>query len=193
LKFCIFKNIFNSFQKGEGQVKSFPKGISFKYKWRSYQQRVLSSLDEQLQNRHLHLIAPPGSGKTVLGLEVMLRLNAPTLILAPTLAIKNQWLERFLELFLQQVEVPDWISTDLKNPKFLTITTYQSLHSVLSGIVDHEEVDNEKYEECNYVESTSLATNLEVLESIKKVGFKTLILDEAHRCNRTAKSLSSIY
>ena len=64
--------------------------IKFKYKWRDYQRRVLDELNKHLEDDHLNVVAPPGSGKTVLGLEVMLRINEPTLILAPTLAIRNQ-------------------------------------------------------------------------------------------------------
>ena len=81
-------------------MKKFPKGIQFCYEWRSYQSRVLSELDVHMKNKNLHLVAPPGSGKTVLGLEVMLRMNKATLIVAPTLAIKQQWEDRFIELFL---------------------------------------------------------------------------------------------
>jgi len=55
----------------------------------------------------------------------MIRLNQPTLIVAPTLAIRNQWVNRFTELFLQTKKAPDWISADLGNPKFMTVTTYQ--------------------------------------------------------------------
>ena len=98
--------------------------IKFKYNWRGYQQRVLHELEIHLEDAHLHVVAPPGSGKTVLGLEVMLRINQPTLILAPTLAIRNQWKDRFIELFLKEEEV-DWISLDIHQPKFLTISTYQ--------------------------------------------------------------------
>ena len=106
----------------------FPKDIKFKYDWRKYQQRVLDDLKNQLNDSHLHIIAPPGSGKTVLGLEVAIRINKATLILAPTLAIRNQWVQRFCELFLQVNSIPDWISRDIRNPKFLTVATYQGLH-----------------------------------------------------------------
>ena len=83
-------------------MQTFPDDITFCYEWRSYQAKVLWNLDKHLENRHLHLVAPPGSGKTVLGLEVMLKLKGPTFILAPTLAIRNQWVERFVELFLHR-------------------------------------------------------------------------------------------
>jgi len=71
-------------------LKVYPQNIKFKYEWRRYQKRVLDELEGHLDDNHLHVIAPPGSGKTVLELEVALRLNKPTLIFAPTVAIKNQ-------------------------------------------------------------------------------------------------------
>lgn len=112
----------------------FPHELKFKYPWRSYQQKVLEQLDELLFNRHFHLVAPPGSGKTVVGLEVVRRLNEPTLILAPTLTIKNQWIERLVTLFMDtttdRAGVPEWISDDLRRPRLLTVTTYQALHSL---------------------------------------------------------------
>ncbi len=81
----------------------FPPEMQFKYKWRTYQERVLNELDIHIENDHLHVIAPPGSGKTVLGLEVICRLGRPVLILAPTVTIRNQWLERLEELFCRKV------------------------------------------------------------------------------------------
>jgi len=35
-----------------------------------------------------HLVAPPGSGKTVVGLEIVRRLGRPALVLAPTATIQ---------------------------------------------------------------------------------------------------------
>ena len=69
-------------------MKEFPEGILFRYSWRKYQKQFLDNLQDYLSDNHLHIVAPPGSGKTVLGLEIMLRINNPTLIVAPTLAIR---------------------------------------------------------------------------------------------------------
>lgn len=175
-------------------MKTFPTGIAFKHPWRSYQQRILDQLDHFLRNRHLHLVAPPGSGKTVLGLEIMVRLNEPTLILAPTLTIKTQWVERFVQLFLNKTEVPDWISTDIRNPRFLTVCTYQALHSLLSK-TDKSSVEQEKEEngdleneqeeiagtEVSHEEGLEGAYRYEADSTLLlQKGFKTLILDEAH-------------
>ena len=96
-------------------MNTFPSGIKFKYPWRNYQARVLAELENFLDDNALHVVAPPGSGKTVLGLEVMLRINKPTLILAPTIAVRNQWIDRFCELFLQTEITPEWISYDIKS------------------------------------------------------------------------------
>jgi superfamily II DNA or RNA helicase len=126
---------------------TFPENIKFKYSWRKYQQRVLDHLQEHLEDRHLHVVAPPGSGKTVLGLEVALRLNKPTLILAPTLAIRNQWIQRFCELFLQTETIPDWISRDIRNPKFLTVGTYQGLHAACNNWKSNEEDEDDENED----------------------------------------------
>ena len=106
-------------------MKTFPKHAQFCFPWRPYQARVLQELESHLDDNHLNIVAAPGSGKTILGLEVMLRINKPTLILAPSIAIRNQWVTRFLDHFLQTSETPEWISYDIKEPQFLTVSTYQ--------------------------------------------------------------------
>lgn len=138
-------------------MNSFPSNAKFKYSWRSYQKKVLDEFDNFLHDRHLHIVAPPGSGKTVLGLEAAIRLNKPTLILAPTLTIRDQWIDRLCELFLETNIVPDWISTDIRKPQFLTLATYQGLHMA-----------------CSDGNLTKIVTEL------KKFNIETLVLDEAH-------------
>ena len=163
----------------------FPKDIQFKYSWRTYQKRVLDSLQEHLLDDHLHVIAPPGSGKTVLGLEVMLRIGEPTLILAPTLTIKNQWIQRFCELFIQCEGIPEWISDDIRNPKLVTVSTYQGLHSACNDrnwegiLLDFEDVtDIKERKKSNY-------KNLNHIVSLfQSIGLKVLVLDEAHHLQR---------
>lgn len=165
-------------------MKEFPGDITFKYPWRQYQQRVLNELDEHLEDNHLHVIAPPGSGKTVLGLEVMLRINQPTLILAPTIAIRNQWVQRFCELFLQVDERPDWISRDIKNPRFVTVATYQGIHATCSGgTVLEDEFEELEEDDTSEKPSDSKPKNAALqalLDSLKREGITTIIVDEAH-------------
>jgi superfamily II DNA or RNA helicase len=115
-------------------MNAFPDDVRFQYTWRSYQARVLEELERFLDDDHLHVVAAPGSGKTVLGLEVMRRLNRPTLILAPTITIRNQWIDRLVHLFLPEGATrPDWVSTDVRRPRLLTVVTYQALHMAHTG------------------------------------------------------------
>ena len=142
---------------------------------------MLDELEEHLSDDHLHVIAPPGSGKTVLGLEVALRLNKPTLVLAPTLAIRNQWVHRFCELFLDTTDIPDWISTKIKAPAFLTVSTYQALHSACTGV---EEIENDSEEESENVEASEKRVKTKslnvLIQGLKKQGIATIVVDEAH-------------
>lgn len=170
-------------------MKEYPKDIRFKYAWREYQQRVLNELQDHLTDNHLHVIAPPGSGKTVLGIEVAIRLNKPTLILAPTIAIRNQWIQRFCELFLQTNLTPDWISRDIRNPKFMTVVTYQGLHAACSDLrieEEEKEEDNESEEETEEgteENGTGRATNLnidKIVNGLQNQKIKTIVVDEAH-------------
>ncbi|MBD0402545.1 DEAD/DEAH box helicase family protein [Flammeovirga sp. EKP202] len=142
-------------------LNTFPENITFKYPWRNYQKRVLDELSKHLTDEHLHVIAPPGSGKTVLGLQVMLEINQSTLILTPTIAIRNQWIQRFCNLFLQTSTAPNWISNNIKEPQFLTVSTYHALHALCAK---EDETDEGIVDEDNF----------------KDLNFGTIILDEAH-------------
>jgi superfamily II DNA or RNA helicase len=142
---------------------------------------VLDDLRNHLADRHLHVIAPPGSGKTVLGLEVALRLNKPTLILAPTLAIRNQWIQRFCELFLQTTQTPDWISSDIRNPKFMTVATYQGLHAACNNLAIEEDdtEDGESTDENG--DGKPANSNFDnIINELKSQNIKTIVVDEAH-------------
>lgn len=153
-------------------MTKFPGGIKFKYEWRKYQARVLNELDRYLSDGSLHVVAPPGSGKTVLGLEVMLRLNRPTLVLAPSLAIRDQWVDRFRQLFLQTGQRPDWISCDIRKPAFMTVCTYQGLHAAMHHL---DEATGQ-----NPAKKRSASTAKDIIDELKRLGVNTVILDEAH-------------
>src|ERR1700756_656921 len=112
----------------------FPESMVFQNTWRSYQARVLEHLDSYLDDKRVHIVAAPGSGKTVLGLEIIRRIDQPTLVLAPTITIRDQWVDRLVGLFLPPgVGRPAWVSTQLKKPALLTVSTYKALHAAYSG------------------------------------------------------------
>ncbi|HMS70120.1 MAG TPA: DEAD/DEAH box helicase family protein, partial [Saprospiraceae bacterium] len=164
-------------------LTEYPTDIKFKYGWRKYQQRVLDDLQDHISDGHLHVIAPPGSGKTVLGLEVAIRLNKPTLILTPTIAIRNQWIQRFCELFLQTNLTPDWISRDIRNPKFMTVVTYQGLHAACNNWKIEEEENEIEEEEIEETNGNAKATNPNldnIVSGLKAQKIKSIVVDEAH-------------
>ena len=166
-------------------MKAFPPDIQFRKPWRRYQQRVLSELDDYLDDDHLHIVAAPGSGKTVLGLEVVRRLNRPTLIFTPTVAIRDQWIDRLLGLFCPPAAggpgLPDWMSRDIRNPRFLTVSTYQGLHSVYSGRTEEEESqERQPPREKTGKGGFRSAARGALLKKLSGLGIRTLVLDEAH-------------
>jgi superfamily II DNA or RNA helicase len=168
---------------------SFPAEMSFQGNWRTYQIRLLRQLDSYLEDNRLHIVAAPGSGKTIFGLEVIRRIDKPTLVLAPTITIRNQWAERLVQSFLPPgAHQPNWLSTDIRHPGLLTIATYQALHSLCSG-------EQEQTEEVLAESENSTPVNLEngdgdggaddkserrIELSECLASFQTLVVDEAH-------------
>ncbi len=144
-------------------------GITFRGKFRNYQQRVLNSANYYFKDGKINIVAAPGSGKTILGLELIRRLNSPCLILSPTTTIKQQWADRFEEMFLSdEQKVENYVSFDLKHTSLLTSITYQALHSAINKIAcknDDEVVDNSK---------------VDIFKIIKENKIKTICLDESH-------------
>lgn len=149
----------------------------FKWTFRDYQQAVLDNAKKHLKDRRIHIVAAPGSGKTVLGLELVRRLNAPALVMSPSVTIRQQWGERFAEAFLPEGErAEDYISYSLSKPGLITSVTYQALHAAFTKTSIKAEDDTEALEN----EQELDFSDFELLEEIKKAGITTLCLDEAH-------------
>lgn len=158
-------------------------GMRFRWPWRNYQARVLEALEGHLADRRLHVVAAPGSGKTVLGLELFRRLASPTLVLSPTRTIRDQWVERLRD-FLPVGEDPftqEWQSRDLDALATLNSLTYQALHTrVRLESVEVEGIEAEELEAETSGDAPSSTEIGEVAARLKSAGIKVLILDEAH-------------
>ena len=89
---------------------------------RHYQADVLDRIDVATPGP-LHIVAPPGSGKTLLGLLLAQRRGARTVVLAPTTTIRAQWVRQAASLGSD----PGALSEDPENPGDLTALTYQAL------------------------------------------------------------------
>ncbi len=159
------------------------ENIRFDGTFRTYQQKILDGAEKYLEDGKINVVAAPGSGKTVLGLELIRRLGKPCLILSPTTTIREQWGERFTRGFVcvgdtgaADIGATDTgaeglaalVSTDLKAPKPITSVTYQALYSAAARVKctsDGEEVDN---------------SSVDIYRVIEEYGIGTLCLDEAH-------------
>jgi superfamily II DNA or RNA helicase len=161
-------------------MQTFPPDVSFRFTWRSYQARVLGELEAHLDDNTLHVVAAPGSGKTVLGLEAMKRLNHPTLILSPTLTIRNQWIDRLVGLFLPPgSDRPDWVSTDIRAPRLMTVATYQALHMALTG---RDESSGDEGDDVARDGSADEARGrpVDLGRICREAGIRVMIVDECH-------------
>lgn len=187
------------------QQQSLTDTMAFRKEWRVYQSRLLEHLDRYLDNKRLHLVAAPGSGKTVIGLEVIRRINQPTLVLAPTITIRNQWVDRLVDLFLPPgVGKPAWVSTELRKPALLTVATYQALHAVYSGEPEQQSPtdSDENGTSKNHFEMHANGEDANHIPQghmpmpgfLSEANFKALVLDEAHHLRsewwRTLTSLA---
>lgn len=102
-----------------------------KIQWRSYQERLLTNFAAYLTNNSVHLVAPPGAGKTFLGIEMIRRLNRKTLILVPSLILKKQWLTTIEEYFLVNPADSCYLSGSIEQPGRITVETYQTIYNRL--------------------------------------------------------------
>ena len=124
--------------------------VKFKYPWRKYQERVLDNLSHYREDGKIHVVAPPGAGKTVLGLEIVRRIGKPALILSPSLTIRAQWGQRFRDDFGAD---PSMISYKIDKPKELTIVTYQAVFEYFkrNGTAGLDWVDVLVVDECHHL------------------------------------------
>lgn len=100
---------------------------------RGYQADLLARVSPD-DGTTLHLVAPPGAGKTMLGLALAARNGRRALVLTPTTVIRAQWTEQ-ASRFLRTSDggapaVADRIPGAGEEPADLTVLTYQALSVV---------------------------------------------------------------
>ena len=164
--------------------------LAFKGEWRQYQKRILEKSDTIMADGHIHLVAAPGSGKTTLGIEFIRRNSNPALILVPTVTIRQQWVDRIREAFLDDASLADeMISQNLKQPKTITVATYQALHSAINRLEGDAEVEDTD----DVVENEHFDfKDVDIIKLFKEANLGTLCLDECHHLrNEWWKSLEN--
>jgi superfamily II DNA or RNA helicase len=116
---------------GDGSLSHSPhkpasfSDMEFRYPFRKYQSMMLHQSDARPESRKLHIVAPPGSGKTIVGLELARRFGQPTVVFAPTTTIQTQWVDK-VGMFVNDPSVVDSLaSLDPADHKLINVFTYQ--------------------------------------------------------------------
>lgn len=156
----------------------FLEKCCFKGTFRKYQAEVLQEFDKHIKDKKINVVAAPGSGKTILGLQMICKLNQHVLILAPTITIRSQWKERFISSYVPEGMQIDFISDDVYNLNKFNIVTYQALHYALNKRKIKEESEREEEESNCRVKTEKIDYNL--VQELKDKNIKTIVLDEAH-------------
>jgi superfamily II DNA or RNA helicase len=153
------------FQDDGSRAAAFAE-LRFQYPFRRYQQMVLDVVGAESGNNHQHhLVAPPGSGKTIVGLELIRRFGHPAVIFAPTTTIQQQWQEK-IGLFCDD---PGWIerhtSLDPRHLAEINILTYQVLSTPGENLQFVERIAIERWVD-DLLESDQAATEARARQRI---------------------------
>ena len=165
--------------------------------FRRYQGLALDAF-EQLRaegEQRAYVVMPPGSGKTVLGLEMARRLGRRTMVLTPNTAVQAQWLAEWKAFGGGAHPRPASTDRNLNAP--VTVLTYQSL-SVWDRGADDEDVQDDasaglaeaRRAPVRGEEGADLLDLLhprgrELVQRAAATGPWTLVLDECHHLLET--------
>ncbi|MBC6461366.1 DEAD/DEAH box helicase [Actinomadura sp. HBU206391] len=136
---------------------------------RPYQEKALRRLDAGWAEGRSRawVVLPPGSGKTLVGLEAARRLGRKTVVFVPNTAIQNQWADHWAR-FGGAAGTSRELGTDV------SVLTYQSL-AVFDADAETDEEGHQK----------GLLRRLhdnghELIAALRAAGPVTLVLDECH-------------
>jgi len=99
--------------------------LDFRFPFRKYQRMILNQVEKDSKDRRYHISAPPGSGKTIVGLELIRRFKKPAVVFAPTTTIQMQWKEQVGMFQPDKEQVNQYVSLHPHTLKPINIFTYQ--------------------------------------------------------------------
>ena len=142
--------------------------LQFRYPFRKYQQMVLEVVERGDGDHKHHIVAPPGAGKTIVGLELVRRFGRPALVFAPTTTIQRQWQEK-AALFTDDA---DWLaqhtSLDANRLANITILTYQILSTPGENLAFVERIAQNRWAD-DLLRSGQVETEDEAQQRIAKL------------------------
>ena len=102
------------------------QNLSFRLPFRKYQRMILEQVASLQKDHKYHIVAPPGAGKTIIGIELIRRFGQPAVVFAPTSTIQAQWFEK-VGMFLKpaQADLSRYASMEPDQRAPIHIFTYQ--------------------------------------------------------------------
>ncbi len=137
------------------------------YELRPYQKKVIGAFNEKINDNSgkFHVVAPPGAGKTILGISLLLESNQRGVVFSPNSAIQSQWIKKFYAstdiLHFNSQEKTE-ISANVNDLQSYLSLTYQS-------ITIKDRITNKLHKNAKTL-----------ISKIKENGYKTFIFDECH-------------
>ena len=139
----------------------------FIFTLRSYQEQVVNLFTHKLKKnqRQFHVVAPPGSGKTIMGIAMLMSTKLKGVVFSPNAAIQMQWAQRFSD------------STDVFNPSALHELSFGTrpddenpyLSLTYQSVTTKERGTDELHENA-----------IKTLDRLKNDNYKVFIFDECH-------------
>ncbi|MEU3021040.1 DEAD/DEAH box helicase family protein, partial [Nocardiopsis sp. NPDC007018] len=149
-------------------------GASWPGELRPYQRVALAEVDRRWADgaHRTWIVLPPGSGKTLVGLEAARRLGRRTVVLVPNTAIQGQWVGHW-ERFTRPEGCAAGTSRDLGHA--VNVLTYQSL-----AVFDPDAETDEEGRSATPVRDRLHANGRALVDALHAAGPLTLLLDECH-------------
>ncbi|MBI2415515.1 MAG: DEAD/DEAH box helicase family protein [Candidatus Kerfeldbacteria bacterium] len=119
------------------------------YTLRTYQ---LLAIEALAQHNEGIVVAPPGAGKTVIGLEVIARQQQPALVIVHTKQIMDQWVQRIEDMFgIAKPEIGQLSGAKKKVGKLITVAMIQTLSRMESLEKYKEQFGTIVVDECHHM------------------------------------------
>ncbi len=130
IRFCRENNIEHDFR--DERKKLNPTLFSFNAQLREHQKAAIDAVSKKDLGI---IVAPPGSGKTIVGLKIIAEKQQPALIIVHRIQLVEQWIER-IQMFLgiPKNEIGKIGQGKSKAGKQITIATIQSLTKELDKL-----------------------------------------------------------
>lgn len=164
LRFCKEQNMDFDFQDNRKLKEEIP--YSFNATLRNHQQKVIETISKKDFGV---IVAPPGSGKTIMGLKIIADKKQPSLIVVHRKQLLEQWQER-VQAFLgiPKHEIGIIGQGKVKIGKQITIATIQSLPKQI------EQIQNQfgiiLVDECHHIPAETFRNTIEKLNTFYLYG-----------------------